>query len=116
LQKGDQSLNIDTGKENRVLFAYRPCHIKRLSLCERADAITPNIGSPTPVIKNPIVALRLLAPASWPICTGNIILPAPKNNPNRSAAINIFNLKVNFSPFSSVLYLYFYFTIYLNLL
>lgn len=50
----------------------------KLSLLERADAITPSIGNPTPVIKNPIVAGKVLPPANWPILTGNIKFPAQK--------------------------------------
>ncbi len=69
----------------------------KLSLWEMAVAITPNSGSPTPVIKNPIVACNVLLPADCPIWTGNIKLPAPKNNPNNNEPINKFDWKLSFS-------------------
>lgn len=70
--------------------------LNKLSLCEIADATIPKMGNPTPVIKNPIVACKVLLPANCPNCTGKIKFPAPKNNPNNNEPTNKLSLKLSF--------------------
>ena len=43
-------------------------------------------GRPTAVMQKPKMATGELLPAIWPMCTGKIRFPAPKNNPNSRLA------------------------------
>jgi len=70
VKKYDQPLDTKPAKSNKFFLADSPI------------ATTPRKVSPVPVVIKPIQAVHTLYPASCPICTGNIRLPAPKNKPN----------------------------------
>ena len=70
--------------------------------------MTPKNGKPIPVTKKPRFAQKISAPASCPIWTGNIRLPAPKNRPNSMEPMNRFSLNDNFFDIeNSFTFLYF---------
>ena len=53
-----------------------------------ATAITPKIGNPTAVTKNPNIEIQVTFPADCPKNGGNIKFPAPKNNEKSIKLIN----------------------------
>ncbi len=61
------------------------------------NAATPMSGRPTAVTMKPNAATKEFAPASWPMCTGKIRFPAPKNNPNSMLATAMSCRKFNLS-------------------
>ena len=63
---------------------------KRPSLREIPIATIPKNGRPMAVSIKPILARKILLPASCPRCTGNIKFPAPKNIPNSIDPTKIF--------------------------
>ena len=68
----------------------------RLLLPEIPIARIPRNGSPTPVIKNPIIAGVRFVPAYCPSSAGKIKFPAPKNNANSIVPMTKYDLNGNF--------------------
>ena len=75
IDKAEQKTFFD--KENSPFDSLKPI------------AIIPKRGITTEVIQKPKVAIEKLLPASWPIWTGKIKLPAPKVIPNKVEATTI---------------------------
>ena len=59
-------------------------------------AATARRGMPTPVIRKPITAGHTLNPATCPMYTGKIRLPAPKNMPKSMLVIDTVSATVSF--------------------
>ena len=94
-----QVKNMAYGRPTLLLRSKRP--LLRLM----PSAATPRSGRPTPVMSRPQMAGKSCAPASCPIRTGKMRLPAPKNKPNSMLAIETYSLterlffmKLLFSP------------------
>ena len=81
-----QVKNMAYGRPTLLLKSKRP--LLRLM----PSAATPRSGRPTPVMSKPQMAGKSCAPASCPIRTGKIRLPAPKNKPNSMLAIETYSL------------------------
>ena len=66
-------------------------------------AAMPSRGSPTPVRQKPATAGQTAEPACWPMWTGKIRLPAPKNRPNSMEDKNTYSLAVSLRSMESYL-------------